>query len=337
MVLETKRLILRPWEESDAGELYRYASDPRIGLSAGFPPHTSVEDSRRVIREVLSEPETYAVILRDTGLPVGSAGIMKARCPQARENELEIGYWIGVPYWGRGLIPEAVRRLQRRCFLELGCAGIWCGYYEGNEKSRRVQEKCGFTYRYTQKDHVCSLIDRVCDEHFTYITREEWERADALERFWQRFLAVSGRGDGTRYSEAFHFETNRRDADKLLGLVLSGKKRATSSALPCYELEGEDIPKAGELSIVTDFAGKPYCVIETTRVTVIPFSRMTFDICSREGEDDTLASWQEKHRRFFSCDAREYGYEFNEDMPVVFEDFEVLYQENWTAETTDDF
>lgn len=67
MQLETRRLILRPWEERDAEELYRYAQDDRIGPIAGWPPHTSVENSLEIIRTVLSEPETYAVILKDTG------------------------------------------------------------------------------------------------------------------------------------------------------------------------------------------------------------------------------------------------------------------------------
>lgn len=62
------------------------------------------------------------------------------------EHEAEIGYWIGVPFWGQGLIPEAVRALLARCFEELGCEAVWCGYYDGNDKSRRVQEKCGFLY-----------------------------------------------------------------------------------------------------------------------------------------------------------------------------------------------
>lgn len=66
MQLETRRLILRPWEERDAEELYRYAQDDRIGPIAGWPPHTSVENSLEIIRTVLSEPETYAVILKDT-------------------------------------------------------------------------------------------------------------------------------------------------------------------------------------------------------------------------------------------------------------------------------
>lgn len=105
MQLETRRLILRPWEERDAEELYRYARDDRIGPIAGWPPHTSVENSLEIIRTVLSEPETYAVILKDIGKPVGSVGIMfapKGSAPM-KEQEAEIGYWIGVPYWGSGI------------------------------------------------------------------------------------------------------------------------------------------------------------------------------------------------------------------------------------------
>ena len=62
MTLETERLILRPWEEGDAEDLYRYASNPDVGPIAGWPVHTSVENSREIIREVLSAPETYAVV-----------------------------------------------------------------------------------------------------------------------------------------------------------------------------------------------------------------------------------------------------------------------------------
>lgn len=106
------------------------------------PPHTSVEDSRGIIRTVLSAPETYAVVLKETGQPVGSAGLMigKASNFQIGENEGELGYWIGVPYWGKGLIPEAARELLRHGFENLHLEKIWCGYFDGNEKSRRVQE-----------------------------------------------------------------------------------------------------------------------------------------------------------------------------------------------------
>ena len=58
----------------------------------------------------------------------------------------------------------------------------------------------------------------------------------------------------------------------------------------------------------------------------MPFRDMTFDVCKREGEDDTLESWQQGHRKFFAMEAAELGYEFNEDMPVLFEDFEVVWK-----------
>ena len=74
MILETNRLILRPWCESDADDLYTYASDPEVGPPAGWPPHTSVENSREIIRTVLSAPETYAVCLKENGKPIGSIG-----------------------------------------------------------------------------------------------------------------------------------------------------------------------------------------------------------------------------------------------------------------------
>lgn len=180
VTLETERLILRPWRESDAGELYRYASDPRVGPNAGWPPHTSVQDSRRVIREVFSWRETYAIVLKSTGKPVGSIGLMFPGTGSAplRPGQAEIGYWVGVPYWGHGLAPEAVRELCRRAFEDLDCTGLWCGYYDGNEKSRRVQEKCGFVPHHTEEDKPCPLGDRRT-EHFTYLDREAWRQSRA--------------------------------------------------------------------------------------------------------------------------------------------------------------
>lgn len=177
MILETERLILRPWTEDDAEALYKYAKDERVGPPAGWPPHTSVQNSRDTIRAVLSREDTYAVVLKETGEPVGSASIMrKGHCSaDISETEAEIGYWIGVPYWGRGLIPEAARELLKRCFEKLNCTAVWCGYFDGNEKSRRVQEKCGFTYQHTKKDMPCAIEGLLRDEHFTRITKEEWK------------------------------------------------------------------------------------------------------------------------------------------------------------------
>ena len=145
------------------------------------------------------------------------------------------------------------------------------------------------------------------------------------EQCWRTFLQETGRNPETRYLESFHFDNNERSANALLALVLSGRKRATASSLYAFP-EGQG-PKPGDLSIVTDWAGNPHCVIETRAVTILPFREMTFEICSREGEDECLETWQEGHRRFFTQDGEEMGYTFTEDMPVLFEDFEVVYQD----------
>lgn len=174
-MLETKRLILRPWQESDAESLYAYASDPAVGPPAGWPPHTSVENSREIIRNVLSAPETYAVCLKD-GTPIGSVGLHLKTDMTDREDECELGYWIGKPFWGQGLIPEAAEELLRYAFEELNMRAVWCGYYEGNEKSHRVQQKLGFVYRYTTHNLDVSLMNEKRTGHTSILTREQWQK-----------------------------------------------------------------------------------------------------------------------------------------------------------------
>ncbi|MBR1813250.1 MAG: GNAT family N-acetyltransferase [Lachnospiraceae bacterium] len=176
MVLQTKRLILRPWEDSDAEDLYQYASHPDVGPIAGWAIHTSVENSREIIQNVLSAPETYAVVLKESGRPVGSIGLMigKASNIGLPDTEGEIGYWIGVPYWGQGLIPEAVREIIRYGFENLNLGRLWCGYFDGNTKSRRVQEKCGFQYHHSADNVPCALEGVLRKEHISCLSREEW-------------------------------------------------------------------------------------------------------------------------------------------------------------------
>lgn len=179
MELQTNRLILRAWQESDAEALYKYARNPNIGPSAGCPPHTSVENSREIIKTVLSAEETYAIVLKATGEPIGSMGLMTARSKiksaTMADNECEIGYWIGEPYWGQGLAPEAVHELLRHAFDDLRVTAVWCGYYDGNEKSKRVQEKCGFTYSHTEYNKPAPLLNDFRTEHFTKLSFENWK------------------------------------------------------------------------------------------------------------------------------------------------------------------
>ena len=83
---------------------------------------------------------------------------------------------VGEPFWGQGLIPEAVDELLRYAFEELAMRAVWCGYYEGNVKSQRAQEKCGFKYSHTEEQKPVPLLGEVRTEHFTKLTLEEWKK-----------------------------------------------------------------------------------------------------------------------------------------------------------------
>ena len=181
MILQTKRLILRPWSENDAEELYKYASDPEVGPPAGWPPHTSAQNSREIIRTVLSAPETYAVCLKENGKPIGSVGLHRNDLAE-KDDEYELGYWIGKPFWGQGLIPEASRELLRYAFEDLGMSRIWCGYYDGNEKSRRVQEKLGFVFHHTTEGLEVKLLNEIRTGHSNLMTKERWQKVQLFLR-----------------------------------------------------------------------------------------------------------------------------------------------------------
>ena len=137
--------------------------------------------------------------------------------------------------------------------------------------------------------------------------------------------------------EKWHFELTEGACNYLLDLVLKGQKKATASSVLGYQIEGEEIPKEGNLSVITDWDGNPRCVIKTTRVriiayvianredkTIIPYKDITFDIAKLEGEDDTLESWRKNHEKFFTEEGKELGYKFSEEMEVIFEEFEVI-------------
>lgn len=153
------------------------------------------------------------------------------------------------------------------------------------------------------------------------------EKAEIINTFWENFLLKTNRDKDIKYIDSFHFELTQRWANELLRLVLIGQKQATSSSLLAYQIGGDRIPQVGDLSIVTDWEGIPKCVIETTNVMIIPFKEITFDICKLEGEDDNLESWREGHINFFSREGKELGYTFTEDMPVIFENFKMVFSE----------
>ncbi|WP_369326006.1 GNAT family N-acetyltransferase [Alcaligenes nematophilus] len=176
MTLQTERLILRPWQDTDAKDLYEYAKDERVGPIAGWPVHTSVEESAEIIRTVFNMPEVYAVEHKVNGRAVGCIGILIGKNSnfEIGEEEGEIAYWIGVPYWGQGLIPEAMREVMRHAFETLKLKALWCGYFANNAQSLIAQTKCGFRHHHTEENKYNQFLQDYRTEHISRITAEEW-------------------------------------------------------------------------------------------------------------------------------------------------------------------
>lgn len=159
MEIKTKRLLLRPWREEDAERLYTLCRVPEIGRGAGFPPHESPEMSRAAIRDVLSQPETYAIVNRGSGEIIGSCALILSlegsECK--KPGDAEVGYWIGKAYWGWGFATEALGALADRTGSVLGLRGLWGIVFPENMASRRVLEKAGFAFHHREDTFAAQL------------------------------------------------------------------------------------------------------------------------------------------------------------------------------------
>ena len=144
------------------------------------------------------------------------------------------------------------------------------------------------------------------------------------EKFWREF-AEKNNIEGT-FDDVFSFGFEKDEADNLLALVLDGKKQATSSLLKSYKLNNEELPKVNSYSIVTNSENTPKAIIKTTKISLIPFNQVTFDICKKEGEDENLESWQKKHIDFFKKEGEIEGYTFYESDEIVFEEFICVFK-----------
>ena len=149
LVLETERLILRPFKQTDLNDFFEYASVPGVGEMAGWPHHENIEKSQEILDMFIREDKTFAIVYKKDNKVIGSLGVEK----YGLEEKLtefngyygrELGYVLSKDYWGKGLMPEAVEVVINYLFNTLGLDFLTCGYYDFNNQSRRVQEKCGF-------------------------------------------------------------------------------------------------------------------------------------------------------------------------------------------------
>lgn len=147
--IETERLILRAFLESDLEDFYEYASVEGVGEMAGWKHHESIEESKEILCRFIEKDIDFAICLKENGKVIGSFGINEYGMEGALTEfdgyrGREIGYVLSKDYWGRGLMPEAVKAVMDYLFNDLDYDFLLCGYYNFNSQSKKVQEKCGF-------------------------------------------------------------------------------------------------------------------------------------------------------------------------------------------------
>lgn len=148
--LDTKRLILRPFEETDLIDFNTYAKVEGVGEMAGWPHHQSIEESKRILDKFIAEYHTFALVHKESKKVIGSLGLEEYNEEHFKDYKnlrgLELGYVLSKEYWGQGLMPEAVRRVIEFLFEEKNLDFITCGHFVKNHQSKRVIEKCGFQF-----------------------------------------------------------------------------------------------------------------------------------------------------------------------------------------------
>lgn len=183
VILETSRLILRPWRENDLEDLFAYASVPGVGEMAGWKHHQSMEETKKILDAFIQEKNVFALEEKKTNQVIGSLGLHFSLLNQEPEYQglklKEIGYVLSKEYWGLGLMPEAVASVISFCFHQQNLDAVTVSHYEHNLQSRRVIEKCGFSF-VRQISHHSKQLDKTFESRIYLLLRSSFEGNSVL-------------------------------------------------------------------------------------------------------------------------------------------------------------
>lgn len=143
-------------------------------------------------------------------------------------------------------------------------------------------------------------------------------------QMWNEYIKINR---NAKDYDAWCFGGNTPETANILAdLVLKQIKTATASAYPLYEAEDAPLPPVGGYNIILNTKGEAICITETTKISVVPFKKVSKEHAYKEGEDDrSIEAWRECHTKFFATGLKSIGQVFTEDMLVVCEEFKVVY------------
>jgi RimJ/RimL family protein N-acetyltransferase/HD superfamily phosphohydrolase YqeK len=181
ITIDTERLILRSWQETDLNDFYEYASVPGVGEMAGWEHHKSIDTSKMILKSFIDKKEVFAIIHRKDNKAIGSLGIHDSWANNEEQykhlKSKEIGYVLSKEYWGQGIVPEAVKAVIDYCFINFDIDAFTCGHFKENNQSRRVIEKCGFSL-VKESEYYAKQLQRTFDDLKYILLRENWEKND---------------------------------------------------------------------------------------------------------------------------------------------------------------
>ena len=154
MMLFTERLVLRPVKMSDAEDMFSYSKENCVGISAGWKPHSTLKETRKIIKLIFKD-RIGVFGIEMNGRLIGTIGVVP---DERRQNDdfLMLGYSLSPEFWGKGIMTEAAREVIRYAFSSLGARFISAYTYPENRASIRVLEKLGFSF-----DHFAAKTDKL--------------------------------------------------------------------------------------------------------------------------------------------------------------------------------
>ena len=171
--IETSRLILRRFEETDIDDFFECCQNPNLGNNAGWKPHESKEESLGILKSffIESENNVWAVVLKETDRIIGSIGLVP---DPKRENPHSgmLGYWLKESCWGKGYMSEATQAVLKFGFSTLNLNLVTANCYPHNERSQQVLKRNGFVYEGLLHQAEVTYDEKVLDHLCYYLTKE---------------------------------------------------------------------------------------------------------------------------------------------------------------------
>ncbi len=181
-ILETERLRLRPWKESDIDDFFEYASMEGIGECAGWPRHESKEDSKLILQKFIENNQEYAVVYKENNKVIGSIAAHNKKLDEYKElDQRMLGYCLNSNYWGQGIMTEAVNRLHEYLFNDVGIDMLWVEHFLENNRSKNVIIKTGYEYI---RDSVynAEALNKQFDCHQYILTKEKFQKINGIKK-----------------------------------------------------------------------------------------------------------------------------------------------------------